>query len=122
MSGNFTAGRRDIAVEDGGLVIRSDGRVPKLVKRVSEVTFSGRRARAQGQQVQYVTERCVLELRDEGLTVVEVAPGVDLQRDVLDRAEFRLHVADQVAVMDAALFDPAPIRLQLGATAVETLR
>jgi propionate CoA-transferase len=51
-----------------------------------------------------------------------VAPGVDLQRDVLDRAEFRLRVADRLAVMDAALFDPAPIGLQLGATAVETLR
>ena len=64
----------------------------------------------------------MLELRDDGLTVVEIAPGVDLQRDILDRAEFRLRVADDVGTMDAALFDPAPIGQQLGATAVETLR
>ena len=62
-SGYFTAGKRDIAIEDGRLVIRQDGTVPKLVERVSAVTFSGRRALEQGQQVRYVTERCVLELR-----------------------------------------------------------
>jgi acyl CoA:acetate/3-ketoacid CoA transferase len=120
--GNFTAGRRDVGVEDGRLVIRSDGRLPKLVKRVTEVTFSGRRARAQGQQVQYVTERCVLELRDDGVTVVEVAPGVDLQRDILDRAAFPLLVASDVAPMDARLFDPDPLGLRLGAPALETAR
>jgi propionate CoA-transferase len=108
-SGNFTAGRRDIAAEDGRLVIRSDGRVPKLVKRVAEVTFSGRRALAQGQHVRYVTERCVLELRPDGMTVVELAPGADLQRDILDRAEFRLRVADDVGVMDPRLFTAGPL-------------
>lgn len=115
-SGNFTAGRRDILVEDGRLVIRSDGAVPKLVRRVSEVTFSGRRALRQGQSVRYVTERCVLELRPRGLTVVEVAPGVDLQRDVLERAEFELQVADDVAPMDARLFEPAAFGLTLNQT------
>ena len=95
-SGYFTAGKRDIAIEDGRLVIRQDGTVPKLVERVSAVTFSGRRALAQGQHVRYVTERCVLELRPEGLTVIEIAPGVDLQRDVLDKAAFKLHVADDL--------------------------
>jgi len=113
-SGNFTAGRRDVAVEDGALTIRSDGRLPKLVKRVAEVTFSGRRALAQGQSVRYVTERCVLDLRPEGLTVVEIAPGVDLQRDVLDRAEFDLRVADDIAPMDPRLFQPEPMGLELG--------
>jgi acyl CoA:acetate/3-ketoacid CoA transferase len=118
-SGNFTAGRREIAVEDGRLVIRSDGRLPKFVKRVHEVTFSGRRAVAQGQSVRYVTERCVVELRPEGLTVVEIAPGVDLQRDVLDRAGFELRVADDLTTMDAHLFDPEPMGLALGRVAAE---
>jgi len=108
-SGNFTAGRRDVVAEDGRLSIRSDGRLPKLVKRVSSVTFSGRRALAQGQQVVYVTDRCVLELRAEGLTITELAPGVDLQRDVLDRAEFPLRVDEGVAPMDPRLFRPEPL-------------
>jgi propionate CoA-transferase len=112
-SGYFTAGRRDIAIEDGRLVIRQDGTVPKLVERVSAVTFSGRRALAQGQHVRYVTERCVLELRAEGMTVVEIAPGVDLQRDVLEQAGFTLHVADDLREMDARLFRPEPLGLEL---------
>lgn len=112
-SGYFTAGKRDIAIEDGQLVIRHDGTVPKLVERVSAVTFSGRRALEQGQKVRYVTERCVLELRGEGMTVIEIAPGVDLQRDVLDKAAFKLHVADDLTEMDGRLFRPGPLGLVL---------
>jgi propionate CoA-transferase len=112
--GSFTAGRRDMAVEHGQLVIRSDGRLPKLVKRVHQVTFSGPRALTQGQRVRYVTERCALELRAEGLTVIEIAPGVDLQRDVLDRAEFPLQVSADLRPMDPRLFDPQPMRMRLG--------
>jgi propionate CoA-transferase len=112
-SGYFTAGKRDIAIEDGRLVIRKDGTVAKLVERVSAVTFSGRRGVAQGQRVRYVTERCVLELRPEGMTVIEIAPGVDLQRDVLDKARFKLQVADDLREMDARLFRPEPLGLTL---------
>jgi acyl CoA:acetate/3-ketoacid CoA transferase len=112
-SGHFTAGRRDIRVEDGRIVIEADGRIPKLVKRVHAVSFSGPRALREGRHVRYVTERCVLELRPEGLTVVEVASGVDLQRDVLERAEFDLRVADELAEMEPRLFDRAPMGLPL---------
>jgi propionate CoA-transferase len=112
-SGNFNAGRRDVAVEDGRLVIRADGRVPKLVKRVSQVTFSGRRALERRQRVVYVTDRCVLELREDGVTVVEVAPGVDLQRDVLDRAGFGLRVSSSIAPTDRRLFLPQPTGFSL---------
>jgi acyl CoA:acetate/3-ketoacid CoA transferase len=114
-SGYFTAGKRDIVIEDGRLVIRKDGTVPKLVERVSAVTFSGRRALAQGQHVRYVTERCVLELRPQGLTVIEIAPGIDLQRDILDKAAFKLHVADDLREMDARLFRPDRLELTLPA-------
>ena len=112
-SGYFTAGKRDISIVAGKLVIDRDGSVPKLVERVSAVTFSGRRALAQGQQVRYVTERCVLDLRVKGLTVVEIAPGVDLERDVLGKACFKLHVADDLKVMDSRLFQPGPLDLTL---------
>jgi len=112
-SGYFTAGKKDIRVEDGRLVIRRDGDVAKFVPAVAQVTFSGEMARRRGQQILYVTERCVLELREHGLTVVEIAPGVDLQRDILDRAGVRLQVSDDLKLMDAALFRPEPMGLVL---------
>jgi len=106
-SGYFNAGRKNIEVGDGRLHIIEDGALPKFVPEVAEVTFSGRRAIETGQQVVFVTERCVLELRPGGLTVTEVAPGVDLARHVLDLTDFPLQVADDLATMDAKLFcDP----------------
>ena len=111
--GSFTAGRRDIALVDASVTIREDGAHTKFVKAVSSPTFSGRRALDAGQKVTYVTERAVLALRPEGLTVIEVAPGVDLERDVLARSQFPLHVADDLTTMDADLFRPNPIGLTL---------
>jgi acyl CoA:acetate/3-ketoacid CoA transferase len=64
--------------------------------------------------VTYVTERCVLKLGVEGLTVVEIAPGVDLQKDVLEQAKIPLRVASDLRVMDARLFRPEPMGLELG--------
>lgn len=114
-SGGFTAGRRAVEVVDGALEIVHDGAVPKFVDEVSQVTFSGRRALELGQRVLYVTERCVVELRQQGLTVVEVAPGVDLDKHVLEQAGFPLRVAEDVRVMDPRIFRPAPMRLVLHA-------
>jgi acyl CoA:acetate/3-ketoacid CoA transferase len=104
--GSFTAGRRDIGIEDGALQIRADGPHTKFVDEVDSPTFSGRRALATGQKVLYVTERAVLELRPEGLTVIEIAPGVDLRRDVLDKSEFELLVDPNLKTMAAELFSP----------------
>ena len=98
---------------DGRLVILKEGKVKKLVEAVEQVTFSGRRARAQGQHITYVTERCVMELRADGVTVTELAPGADLERDVLAQAGFTLMVAKNLKVMDAKLFHPAAIGLKL---------
>jgi propionate CoA-transferase len=111
-SGYYTAGAK-LAVEAGRLQILAEGKVKKLVPEVEQVSFSGRRAQAQGQRVTYVTERCVIELREAGPTVTEIAPGVDLERDVLAQAEFPLHVADNLARMDARMFHPEPIGLVL---------
>jgi propionate CoA-transferase len=108
--GAFNAGRRDIAVGDGTLDVRIDGSVAKIVDRVGAVTFSGRRARQQGQRVRYVTERCVLDLSDNGLVLTEIAPGIDLERDVLARIPFEIAVAPGLKVMDPALFTESPGR------------
>ncbi|GLK64566.1 acyl CoA:acetate/3-ketoacid CoA transferase [Paracoccus kondratievae] len=111
-SGNFNAGAK-MRIENGRLVIDREGKVAKIVPKVDQVSFSGRRAVAQGQEITYVTERCVLRLLPEGLTVTEIAPGVDLRRDVLDQAATPMRVADDLREMDAALFRDTPMGLAL---------
>jgi acyl CoA:acetate/3-ketoacid CoA transferase len=113
-SGYFTAGA-GLAIANGALAIEKEGKVKKLVEKVEQVSFSGRRAQAQGQEIVYVTERCVMNLAREGVTVTEIAPGVDLQRDILHQAAFPLRVAPALKIMDVALFHPEPIGLRLKA-------
>lgn len=103
-SGYFTAGKKDIEISENGLKINLDGSIAKFVPAVSQITFSGQRALKNGQKVFYVTERCVIELRNEGLTVVEIAPGVDLQKDILDRTGIQLKVSDKIKTMNSSLF------------------
>lgn len=109
--GSFTAGDADIAVGDGRLRIVADGHHPKFVQAVEHRTFSGREARRRGQQVLYVTERCVFRLAGDGLELIEVAPGVDPERDVLGRMDFRPQVSAALRTMDAALFAHAGMAL-----------
>lgn len=110
-SGFFTAGAK-LEVGDGSLSILQEGK-SKLVSEVEHVTFSGRMALERGQDVTYITERCVMKLMPEGLTVVEIAPGIDLERDVLEQAGFPLNVAADLKLMDARLFTNKPMQLQL---------
>jgi propionate CoA-transferase len=111
-SGMFNAGAK-VHVEDGKLVIEKEGKLKKLVNEVEHVTFSGRRAIEQGQHITYVTERCVMVLRPEGLVLTEIAPGVDLQTQILDQSEFPLVVARDLKLMDDRLFAPRPFGLEL---------
>ena len=111
-SGYFTAGAK-LEVRDGEVIILKEGKVRKLVHSVEQISFSGPRAIAQGQEILYVTERCVLRLEPEGVAVVELAPGVDLKHDVLAEAEFPLRVAPRLGTMDAELFHPRLIGLKL---------
>jgi acyl CoA:acetate/3-ketoacid CoA transferase len=111
-SGYFTAGAA-LAVEGGALRIAREGKVKKLVNAVEQITFSGPRAVAQGQDIVYVTERCVMRLTSEGVAVTELAPGVDLERDVLAQSEFPLRVARDLKTSPAALYRPQPFGLSL---------
>ncbi len=110
-SGTFNAGAR-MRVDDGRLQIDQEGRIAKIVPAVDQVSFSGCRAVAQGQEVTLITERCVIELGGNGLTVTEVAPGLDLQRDILDRSATPLRISDDLHTMEPALFREAPIGLE----------
>lgn len=111
-SGFFNAGAK-LSLADGGVRIDQEGKVKKIVHEVEHVSFSGRRAVAQGQDITYVTERCVMKLTPDGLLVTEIAPGVDVERDVLGQAEIPLAVAKDLKVTPAALYRDAPIGLSL---------
>ena len=111
-SGYFTAGA-GFEIDDAALRIVKEGKVKKLVNAVDQITFSGARAVAQGQEILYVTERCVMRLEREGVTVIEIAPGVNLERDVLAQAEFPLRVAKDLKTTPEALFRPELIGLSL---------
>ncbi len=112
-SGYYTAGGLRLRIENGQLHIDREGAVQKLVPRVEHVSFSGRRARKTGQQVTYITERCVLRLTESGLVVTEIAPGIDLERDVLAQTTLALAVSPDIKAMDSRLFDPGPMGLTI---------
>lgn len=86
--GTFTSGGLELSIADGLLRVEREGTAPKFVARVEQISFSGTLARAKGQDVLYVTERAVFRLAPEGLQLVELAPGIDLKRDVLDQMGF----------------------------------
>lgn len=111
-SGYFNAGAR-MEIVDGRLRIEKEGKVKKLVKEVEQVSFSGRRGVMQGQDVTYVTERCVLKLTPEGIVLTEIAPGVELQTNILDQAEFPLIVSPALKQMEAGLFRPDVMGMRL---------
>jgi len=106
--GTFTAGDLDVRVEGGRLRVVSEGTTHKFVKDVEHRTFSGREARRRGQRVLYVTERCVFRLSGDahsgGLELIEIAPGIDLERDVLAHMDFMPTISTQLKLMDGALF------------------
>lgn len=103
--GTFTAGG-EVAIEDGKLRIVREGKIKKYVKQVEQVTFSGDFATQRKQPVYFISERCVLRLVDGGLELVEIAPGIDLERDVLAQMEFRPRIAPDLKLMDERIFRP----------------
>ena len=110
-SGTFTAGGLKLEWPDGKLKIVQEGRESKFVERVTQRSFSGAYARERGQPVLYITERAVFRAGADGLTLTELAPGADLQRDVLAHMAFAPKIAPDLKPMDARLFRPEPMRL-----------
>lgn len=101
--GTFRAGGLKEKVVDGKLVIDQEGKECKFLKQVEQITFSGKYAAKQGQQVKYITERAVFELRKDGLYLTEVAPGIDIQTQVIDQMDF-VPKMDEVKIMDTRIF------------------
>lgn len=109
--GTFTAGGLDVALDDGRLVIRKEGKSKKFVRQVEHRTFSGSYAAKRGQPVLYVTERCVFRLRPDGLELIEVAPGIDIDRDILALMDFK-PIVDEPELMDESIFEPEAMGLR----------
>jgi acyl CoA:acetate/3-ketoacid CoA transferase len=110
-SGWFEAGA-EVALSATGLTVTKPGKFPKMVDRVEHVTFSGNRARAQGQEVIYVTERCVIRLADTGLVATEVMPGIDPARDIVAASGGRVRLADNARIMPLSLLAQGPMGWQ----------
>ncbi len=111
-AGTFTAGGLDVRVADGRISIVQVGRSRKFLKDVEQITFSGARAARLGPKVIYVTERCVFELTEEGLALIEVAPGIDLEADILPNMAERPLIRD-VTEMDARIFEDGEMDLRV---------
>lgn len=109
-AGTFMAGGLKVAIDDGKPRITTEGQTRKFVNAVEQVTFSGPFAAAKGQSVLYVTERCVFRLTVDGLQLIEVAPGIDIERDILAHMGFRPVIRD-VVVMDARIYQARPMGL-----------
>jgi len=110
--GTFTAGNLEVAIEAGKLHILEDGKSVKFVDEVEHRTFSGPEAARRGKEVVYVTERCVFRLTAEGLRLTEIAPGIDLQKDILDKMAFRPIIDTEPAIMDARIFADGPMGIR----------
>ncbi|WP_423395577.1 acyl CoA:acetate/3-ketoacid CoA transferase [Burkholderia sp. LMG 21824] len=110
-AGTFTAGDIEVSIVDGKLLIERDGKYRKFINEVEQCTFSGPYAAKDEKEVLYVTERCVMKLTVEGLEIVEIAPGVDLQRDILDKMDF-VPIIREPKMMDARIFRPEPMGLR----------
>lgn len=96
-------GKAKVQVGDGKLTVVEEGKIHKFVKEVEQITFSGPYAKPE-QEVLYVTERCVFKLINKKLTLVEIAPGVDLQKDILDQMDFVPEISSELKLMDEGIF------------------
>ncbi len=110
--GTLTASGLELGINDGKLKIVKEGKVKKLVKKVEHITFSGEYGKTSGQTILYVTERAVFQLTPEGVMLTEIAPGLDMEKDVLSQMEYRPLIAPKVKLMDARLFKEGPMGIK----------
>ena len=112
--GTFTAGGLLIKLIDGQLHIANEGRLKKFKRQVEQITFSGDYAVKTGQTALYVTERAVFRLTARGMELIEIAPGIDLERDILQQMEFAPLISPELKLMDNRIFIDQPMKLVLG--------
>jgi len=109
--GSFTSGGQEVAVVNGKLQIRNEGVNPTFVQRVQHLTYNGEYCLSRGQQVMFITERAVFRLIPKGLLLVEIAPGIDMQKSILDQMAFQPEISPDLRQMDARIFKESPMGL-----------
>lgn len=110
-TGTFTAGGLEVACGEGKLTVLREGKVKKFLQAVEQVTFSGPYALKRKQPVLFITERCVFRLSSEGLELVEIAPGIEIEKDILANMEFRPIMKTPPRLMDPRIFQTGPMNL-----------
>ncbi len=111
-TGTFTAGGLKVDITADGVTVRQEGKARKFVDQVEHVTFSGEYAQMKNQPVLYVTERCVFSLTKQGMELIEIAPGIDLENDILTNMDFQPIINGTPRLMDARIFRPEPMDLK----------
>lgn len=109
----LTGGGLKVTASDGVLHIDQEGKIRKVVPQVEQITFSAENAQKTGQKVLYITERCVFELSGEGIVLTEIAPGIDLQTQVLDLIDGKVSVSPGLRLMDKRIFMDQPMGITL---------
>ena len=109
--GTLKAGGLKESIKEGRLSIDQEGKVSKFVDSVAEVTFNGTEALKNGQEVMYVTERAVFQLTADGLVLTEIAPGVDMQKDIISQMGFDVKISPNVKTMDSRLFNEGKMNI-----------
>lgn len=112
--GTFTTGGQKTRVEDGKLIIDREGTIKKFIKEVEQITFSGELGGERGQDVLYITERAVFKLTSDGIELIEIAPGIDLDKDVLAQMEFPPLISDDLTQMNLNYFKPELVGYKSG--------
>lgn len=110
--GTFTAGGLKTEIKNGKLSILTEGKKKKFVKKAEQITFSGEYAQKKDQAVMFITERAVFELKKDGLYLTEIAPGIDLKKDILDQMDFTPLISKNLKLMDERIFCPETMNLE----------
>ena len=111
--GTFTAKGLEEEIKDGKGCIKQEGRKKKFVKKVEQITFSAKQARINKQDILYVTERAVFKIDEKGITLIEVAPGIDINKDILEQMEFLPNIDPGLKLMDERIFKNEKMNLEI---------
>ena len=111
--GTFTAGHLNEEIKDGKVNIINEGTTKKFVKKVQQITFSAKNAIKNKQDILYVTERAVFKLTENGLELIEIAPGIDLEKDILNEMEFKPQISPNLKEMDKRIFQESKMNLKI---------
>lgn len=110
--GQITAAGAEVEVKEGQIKVIKEGRAKKFIDQVEQITFSGKLAAEKGQPVIFVTERCVFKLTEKGLLLTEIAPGIDLEKDILSQMEFTPEISPNLKLIDSKIFQEMPMGLK----------